>query len=847
MQTEPPSQARSIFGHAVAPADAVRSDACGGAITYLGDRPAWTSSVRYAIRVLRNSPGFTIAAVLTLALAIGANSTIFSAVNAVLIRSLPYPDPDRLVMLWGEDAAHAEHRSQVCYPDVEDWRRQSRVFEDIAAFSGYWFPALSGPGGARQLDGVRVSDGFFRVMKAQPLLGRAFLPEEQFDGRGDVAILGYGFWERSFGKAADILGRKITVDGKPYTVVGVLPPAFQALPERVQEHKGADLYRPLSKHNADEIRGGRHLRAIARLKPGVTLAQAQEELDVVARRLQKQYPDSNAGFTVHVVGLHDDLVQEIRPALLILQACVLMIMLIACANVANLLLARSAGRRREVAIRQALGAGRSRLVRQMLIESLLLATLGGGAGVLVASWCIPILESVGAKAIPELAQVNIDWRVAAFCGLLSLLTGLVFGSAPALEVSAADPVAGLKEGSRGGSGHGAGGRKRGLLLMLETALALILLVCAGLLVSSYLRLARVDPGFDPRNTLAADISMPESRYPNGDQRAAFVNRLLEGLQRLPGVESAGITSVLPESSSFNRMSVEIEGRVFTPATRPAADQYEVSPGYFRTVSIPLVRGRLLGEPDDRDHAKVALINETMARNLWPGEDPIGRKLRTGSDDPKDWRTIVGIVGDVYQYGLDSPKTMQLYVPYLQNRVPDITLLVRGRQDPTRLTPAIRAVLGSLDRELPLAGVITLDQLLSDSVAGRRFSMMLLVALGVCAALLAALGIYGVTAYSVAQRSEEFGIRMALGAEPARVIGMVMRQNLTLIGAGAMAGLAIALPGTRLLSKLLFGVTPLDPGSFAMAAFLLAAVAAAASYIPARRATRVDPMRSLRGE
>src|SRR5450432_560704 len=801
--------------------------------------------LRYAFRVLLKAPGFTAVAVLTLALAIGATSTIFSAVNAVLIRPLPYPDAGRLAMVWGDDRARGEHRSQICYPDVEDWRAYNHVFEDIAAFTGYWSPVLSTPSGVEQLDGVRVSDGFFRVMKTQPLLGRAFLPEEQLDGRGDVAILSYGLWERSFGKDAAILGGKITISGKPFTVVGVRPGGFRPLPVRVQEH-GADIFRPLSKQYSDEIRNGRHLRAVARLKPGVSVAQAQDEIGVISHRLEAQYPDSNLGRGVQVVGLHDDLVQEIRPALMVLQACVLMIVMIACANVANLLLARAASRRRELAIRQALGAGRGRLVRQMLTESLLLAAMGGAAGLLVASWCVPVLEHLGAKTIPELAQVNIDWRVAAFCGVLSLVTGLVFGTVPALEMSAANPVASLKEGNRGGSGAASGARRRGLLVVAETAVALMLLVSAGLLVNSFVRLQRVNPGFDPRHTLAADLSLPESRYPNGDLRAAFLDRLLAGLRRLPGVESAAVVSVLPESSNFNRMGLDVEGRVYTPLTRPDADQYEVTPDYFRTVAIPLRSGRLFTERDDHDHTQVALINETMVRALWPGEDPIGRKVRTGGKDGP-WRTIVGVVGDVYQYGLDSPKTMQIYLPYQQNRVAGVTLLVRGVRDPTPLTPAIRAAVAAIDRELPLADAITLDQLLADSVAGRRFSMMLRAALGACAMLLAAIGIYGVTAYGVAQRTEEFGIRMALGAAPASVIGMVMRQNLALIGAGTCAGLAFASTGTRLLSKLLFGVSPFDSATFAAAAVLLAVVAMAASYVPARRATRVDPMVALRGE
>jgi putative ABC transport system permease protein len=802
--------------------------------------------LRYAVRFLRKAPGFTLVAVLTLALAIGATSTIFSAVNGILIRPLPYPDPARLVVVWGDDPIRDQHRSQICYPDMEDWRQQNDVFEELAAFTGYWSPVLSTASGVEQLDGARVSDGFFRVMKTQPLLGRTFLPEEQLDGRGDVAILTYGLWERNFGNDGGIVGRKITLSGKPYTVVGVLPRSFRPLPVRVLE-QAAEIYRPLTKEFSDEIRDGRHLRAVARLKPGVTIAGAQDEIDVISRRLSAQYPASNDGRGARVVGLHDDMVQQIRPALLTLQACVLMIVLIACANVANLLLARSAARRREIAIRQALGAGRGRLVRQMLTESILLAALGGAAGLLVASWCVPVLEQLGSKAIPELAQVNIDWRVAGFCAALSLLTGVVFGMAPALEMSAFNPAAGLREGGRGSSVAAGSRRRRSLLVVAETAVAVTLLICAGLLISSFVRLQHVNPGFDPRNTLAADLSLPSSRYANGNLRAAFLDRLLEDIRRLPGVRSAAVVSVLPESSNFNTMGMDVEGRVYSPATQPYPDQYEVTPDYFRTFSIPMLSGRLFTGQDDRDHAQVALINQTMARRLWPGEDPIGRKVRTGGNDGPGWRTIIGTVGDVYQYGLDSQKTMQIYLPYKQNRVPSVTLLVRGVRDPAPLMPAIRAAVAAIDRELPVAQVVAMDQVLADSVSERRFSMMLLAALGACAMLLAAIGIYGVTAYSVAQRSGEFGIRVALGAAPADVIGLVMRQNLALIGAGTGAGLAIAWFSTRLLSGLLFGVSPFDPATFAAASLALAAVAMAASYVPARRATRVDPMAALRGE
>ncbi len=801
--------------------------------------------LRYGFRMLLKNPGFTLVAVLTLALATGASSTIFSAVNAVLLRNLPYADPNRLVLLWGEQRQRGIARDQVCYPDVEEWLRENQVFEDLAAYTGAWMPVLSGPSGVEQLGGARVSGRFFRVMKTQALVGRTFLPGEQLEHGGDVAVLSYGLWERSFGKDPSIVGGKINLDGKPYTVIGVLPRDFRSLPVRLV-HRNSDIYRPLSRDFSDEIRNGRHLRAIARLKPGVKLSQAQQEMTVIARRLELAYPDENLGHGVRVVDMHADLVESIKPALLILQACVLMTLLIACANVANLLLAQSPARRREMAIRQALGANRSQLVRQKLTESLLLGALGGAAGLLLAFWCVPVVQSLGARTLPELAQVDIDWRVVGFCAALSLLTGVLFGLVPAFELSGVNPSAALG-GGIGGSGAALAGRSgRRALVIAETAVAVMLLVCAGLLVNSFVRLRHVDPGFDPRNTLAVDIPMPSARYPDGNTRAALVASLLEKVRQLPGVASTSVVSVLPESSNFDRAYLEIAGRVFPPAARPAPDRYEVSPDYFRTMSIPLVRGRLFEEGDDRDRPQAALINQTAARRLWASEDPIGRQVRMGGESAP-WRTIVGIVGDVYQYGLDSQKTMQIYLPYRQSPVAGVTLLVRGLQDPRLLTPGIRATVASLDRELPVASVSTMDEILADSVAGRRFSMILLAALGASAMVLAAIGIYGVTAYSVAQRTAEFGVRMALGAQERSVIGMVMQQNLAWIAAGTAIGLAVASSFTRFLSSLLFGVSPYDPATFAAASMTLALVALAASYVPARRATRADPMTALRNQ
>jgi putative ABC transport system permease protein len=457
-----------------------------------------------------------------------------------------------------------------------------------------------------------------------------------------------------------------------------------------------------------------------------------------------------------------------------------------------------------------------------------------------------VVQSLGAKAIPELAQVDIDWRVVGFCAGLSLITGILFGLVPAFELAGVNPSIALGGGMRGSAAAPASRGGRRALVMAETAVAVMLLVCAGLLVNSFVRLRHVDPGFDPSNTLAVEIPMPSARYPDANSQVAMVGALLEKVRQIPGVSAAGVVSVLPETSDFDRAYLSIAGRVFPPAARPTPDRYEVSPGYFRAMSIPLVRGRLFEESDDRDRPQVALINQTAARRLWPEEDPIGRQLRLGGESAP-WRTIVGIVGDVYQYGLDSQKTMQVYQPYRQKPVPDVTLLVRGLQDPRPLTAGIRAAVSAIDRELPVASVSTMDEILADSVAGRRFSMILLAALGASAMMLASIGIYGVTAYSVAQRTAEFGVRMALGAQEGSVISMVMQQNLSWIAAGTAIGLALASSLTRFLSSLLFGVSPYDPFTFAVASMTLALVALAASYVPARRATQIDPMIALRSQ
>jgi putative ABC transport system permease protein len=800
--------------------------------------------LRYAARTLRKSPGFTAVALLTLALAIGATTSVFTVVNAVLVRELPYKNGSGLVLLWStqQRAGAVRQRSQVSFPDVEDWRKLNHSVEDIAAYAA-WDEAVTGQGEAERISTLRVSPEFVGVMGEQPLLGRAFAANENLDAKASVAVLSYGLWQRKFGKDPNILGKTFSLNSTTFSVIGVMPQDFRSLPVSLVETP-VELYQPLSREYLDQIRSGRHLRAIGRLKPGITVQSAQAETDVIARQLERQYPDYNTGRGVRVVKLQDDLVRNLRTGLLVLQVAVCMVVLIACANLANLLLSRSTVRRKEMAIRAAVGAGRARLVRQMLTESLLLGALGGAAGLLLAVWGVHVLEAIGAKVIPELTDVTMDLRVLGFTAAISLLSGVVFGMAPAAQISIGSLADALRAGGR--STSDSAGRKtfRDVLVVSEMALALVLLISAGLLMNSFRHLRAVHPGFDATNVLTASVSMPAAKYPLGEQRARFIREVMTRLRQLPGVRYASGVSVLPESSNFNQMNMDIQGRVFSQGDKPSLDQYDVTPDYFRQLGIPLLDGRLISEQDDRNHPNVALINQTAARLLWPGQNPIGAKIHTGATE-EPWRTIVGVVGDVYQYGLDSQKTMQLYYPYDQDADFDMTLLVGSNSDPSGLGSAVRQAVFAVDKDLPVADIQPLDQVLADSMAGRRFSMLLLALFASGALALAAVGIYGVISYSVTQRTNEFGIRVALGAQTRDVLALVLKQSMLLILAGTVIGLAASFGLTRLLSSLLFGVGATDLPTFAVVSLLLIGVAMLASFVPARRAAQVDPMVALR--
>ncbi len=802
--------------------------------------------LRYGARQLARSPGFTVVAVLTLALGIGANTAIFSVLHAVFLRALPYAEAQQLVLVWGRISAENNDRAQVSATDVADWRRQGRVFEDITPYSG-WYPALTGTAEPERVPAVLVGDGYFELMRVQPLLGRVFRPEEHRDGQDLVVVLGYELWQRRFGGDPEIVGKTILLNARLHTVVGVLPAGVRPLPVSLVGQV-AELYRPVGEDPDETQRSARHLRALARLKPGVTLAEAQADMDVIARRLEKEHPEHNTGYGIRVVPLKEDLVGGLRPALWLLFGAVGFVLLIACANVANLTLVRAAVRQREMAIRTALGAGRARLIRQLLTESLLLSLLGGALGLLMAAWGTGYLESLGALVIPSLTTVEVNQPVLVFTLGVSILTGLGFGLLPAVQVSRMHTAENLKQGGRALT---VGSQVlRGGLVVSEVALALMLLVGAGLLIRSMQQLYRVDPGFQPDRLLTMNVYLPGAKYPTSDDRVRFYGAMLERVEALPGVEAAGLTSVLPLSSNFDGRGIQIEDQPRPRGQEVSVDFYIVTPGYLRATQIPLVQGRLFTDEDRQGAQPVALVSETMARTLWPNQDPLGKRVRFSGVRPIDqrpWYTVVGLVKDVRQFGLDQPGTMQLYFPEWQFASSTMTLVVRAKQDPAALVLPVGNAIRGLDPDQTVFQVRTMDGLLADSVAARRFSLSLLGVFAVLAVALACIGLYGVMSFFVCERRRELGIRLALGALPGDILRLVLGHGfrLALIGIGLGLGASLAL--TRFLRSMLFEVSPTDGWTLGGVALLLGLVVLAACWLPARRAMRVDPMVVLRYE
>jgi predicted permease len=805
--------------------------------------------LRYSVRMLIKSPAFTAVALLSIALGVGANTTVFSVINTVLLRSVPYKEPDTLVLLWGDSAGvtNLKNHSQVSATDVADYRSQNNVFEDVATYAG-WNPIMTGDGEAERIPAIQVGDGFFKVMKGQPLLGRVFTPEEQVDGKDFVIVLGYGLWQRRFGGDTNIVGKTVELNGRSYSIVGVMGPDFHPLPSTLVSPEG-QFYRPVAEKYEDSARDERHLRAIARLKPGATVQQARSEVRVIAQRLAQQHPETNKDQGAYVVSITDEIIGGIRPTLLMIFGAVIFVLLVACANVANLLLARATVRFREITIRSAIGAARSQLVRQLLTESLVLALLGGGLGLLLAIWGTGLVESAGSKINPMFHDIHVDMRCLAFTFGISIITGLIFGLAPALQVSKPNLAEALKESGRGSGPSASRNRLRSVLVIAEIAMTLVLLVCAGLLIRTVIRLRNVDTGFNAQKILAMNIGLPGIKYPKPENQISFYKQVTERIAALPGVKAVGTTSVLPLSDNFDGRGLLVEDHPKPRGEEITVDLYIASSGYLQAMEIPLVKGRVITEQDTAGSAMIALINSTMAAQLWPNEDPLGKRISfAGTENkPRPWRTVVGVVSDVSQYGLDKKPPMQIYVPHAQFPTGFSSIVVKTNGEPTAMIAAVRREIQAVDKDQAVSNVTTLEQLMGDSILIRRFFMILLVVFAVLALTLASVGIYGVMSYVASQRTHEIGIRMALGAQASDVLKLIIGNGMVLALIGVTAGLAGSFALTRLMAGLLFGVTATDAFTFVTVSVGLTAVALLACYLPARRATKVDPLVALRYE
>ena len=800
----------------------------------------------YAVRMMARNPGFSIVVILALALGIGANTAIFSVIDAVLLRPLPYPDPDRLVMIYGnfEGIGLPKNQNWISAPEFVDIRDRNQSFSHVAAYAGGSFNVMAGTVPER-IDGAVVTADFFSTLGVQPHMGRLFRSGDDQPGNDNVVIISHGLWQRRFGTDPGLLQRSITVNGRPHTVVGVAPSGFQ-YPEE------AEIWTPLA-FSADALknRGSHGYRMMARIKPEFSLGQARADSQTVTNRIiesNRDYPYDKFQFRLILSPILEEMVGDLRTALWIIMGAVGFVLLIACANVANLMLARAGVREREIAIRTALGAGRWRLVRQLLTESTLLALLGAALGLLLANWSLGILIRIGSVSFPRIAAAQLDLRVLGFTLLVAIATGVAFGIAPALQASRVHPDA-LKEGGRGMT-VGSGARQlRRLLVAGEIALSLILLVGAGLLLKSFYRLRQIDPGFQPEGVLTFRLSLPQASYPEPSQVRNFYLEIMRRLEVLPGVIAAGAVSALPLSGAGSSGTTTVESRAVAPENAtPEADWRVVIPGYFQALGIKLLRGRTFDERDTDMAAPVAIIDETMAHTYWPQEDAIGKRLKLGGQQSTNpWMMIVGIVKHVRYASLEKPSRVQVYFPHAQRPSRGMSIAMRISMEPGTLVKAVQGEVSRMDSNQPAYLIQTMDELLADSVAQRKFSMLLLAVLAGVALFLAGIGIYGVVSYAVTQRTHEMGIRIALGASRASVLRLVLGQSMLVAAIGVGVGVIGSLALLRFMSTLLFNVQPRDPWTFTAVPLFLAAVAFIASYIPARRATKVDPMIVLRYE
>jgi putative ABC transport system permease protein len=799
--------------------------------------------IRYSVRTLLKSPGFAAVAVIALALGIGANSAIFSAVNAVLLRPLPYKDASRLVMIWQDHRARGGPEREWASPsNFYDWRDHNQVFDHVAALVG-WGPTLTGQGEPEDLVGAAVSDDTFSMLGVQPSLGRTFRPDEDQPGAEKVVVLSDKLWRRRFGADESLIGKPIILGGDSYTVVGVMPAKF-----KFPIIGDAELWRTLRPALGKGCgRGCVVLRVIAQLKPGVTIEDARLDMNALASNLAQQYPEADSGIGITLVGLQEQIVGDTKPVLLVLLGAVAFVLLIACANVANLLLARASSREKEIAIRTALGARRLRLIRQLLTESLLLALIGSSVGLLLAVWMVDLLVAFSPPGAPRVDEIKIDGSVLLFTFGVAVLTGLLFGLIPAVRSSKPDLNQSLKEGK--GSGTSASRRSvRSALVVAEVALALMLLIGAGLLMKSFVNLIRVDPGFNAGNVIVASVGLPRTRYPEPNRIITFYDTLLERIKSLPGVQAAGAVSSLPLGGGGTDQDFRIEGLPEPkPGEEPVAWYSSVTPDYFQTLGVKLIKGRLFTEDDRAGAPPVVVISESMSKRYFSGEEPLGKRIGTGGGDKIVWHEIVGVTADVKHFGLGVEARPSMYLPLAQAPARGMAVAVRTTSDATSIAAVLRSEVAAIDKDLAVSSVRSMQDIVGESVAEPRLTVWLLGIFAAVAMLLSAIGIYGVMSYSVTQRTREIGLRMALGAQASDVLRLVVRQALLLAFVGVAIGLIGAFALTRFMSTLLFEVSASDPATYFVISIILTGVALVASALPARRAIGVDPMVALRYE
>jgi putative ABC transport system permease protein len=798
--------------------------------------------LRFAVRMFLKKPAMTALVVLALALGIGANTAIFSVFQAVLLRPLPYADSDQLVWIWGKNQSLGIAQGKLSPPDLVDFQEQSQTLEKIAGYMTLPINLTSAENPER-LESVVVTNNFFQVLGVQPTLGRDFQAEEGGE-QNEVVIISHGLWQRRFA-GSNVIGQKLLLDGRTFLIVGVAPKEFQ-FPIRTE------LWIPCGPTNFDArgeaSRLDHFLQAVGRVKRGVPLEQARAEMDTITRRIEQQNAETSAGWGVTLIPFREYLLGNTRIALLVLMGAVVFVLLIACANVANLLLARAASRTSEIAVRIALGASRARLIRQLLTESVLLSVISGAVGLLLAAWGIRLLAALGPDSIPQVKEIGINTTVLGFTVLVALLTGIIFGLAPAFHLSKTDLNETLKEGGRPAASFAPRNRLRTLLVVSEVSLALVLLIGAGLMLRSFWRLSDVDPGLKADNVLTMGISLNRAKYPEGNPRTAFFQQVIQRVESLPGVQSVGAISHLPLGGRGVNVPLIIENSAIAAAeTQPNADLRIISPNYFRAMGIPLKKGRPFTEQDTKDTQKIVIVNEAFAQRYWPNGDAVGQQVEVGIGE--DFKSeVIGVVGNVKHRGLDQETPPEIYVSYLQSTLwPVMNLVVKTSSDPSSLVPPVRQIIQGIDREQPIFNVKTMDQLVSESIGPRRFNTLLLAVFAIVALILAAVGVYGVMSYSVTQRTHEIGIRMALGAQPGDIVKLILRNGMILILVGIVIGLAVAFTLTRLISSLLYGIESTDMFTFLSLPLLLAAVAFLACYIPAYRAARVAPLIALRYE